>query len=163
MWTQYQCRLCGGIIHDHRQRRILQSEANNRTRLVLQELLASRVPDRIAIELLLPVDPSTPGLSHSYICKQPCFASLEKLLKTKEKVAQLTDEIKATEKAILRQLEGLYHFETESDGAQTPQSKRPRLHDTGGSTPVARRGLHFATEPGKSPGVLVCFTCIIII
>lgn len=162
MWQKYQCRLCGDIIADHRQRRVLHSEANHRVHLVLVELLAVRVPSKSSAELqelLSPVDHSTPGLNHSYICKRPCFASLEKVLKTKEKITELNVELDAAEKEVFSRLEGLYPFETECDGAQLPPAKRPRLSEAreGGSIPVsARRSLHFAAEPGKSPGVVVC-------
>ena len=74
---------------------------------MLLELLALRVPNKSSTELqqlLLPADPSTPGLNQSYICKRPCFASLEKVLKTKEKITQLNDERDAAKRRSLADL-----------------------------------------------------------
>ena len=76
-WQKYQCRLWGDIIKDHRQRRVLHSQANDHVRLVFLELLSARLPNKSATELqeyLSPADPSTPGLNQSYICKYPCFS-----------------------------------------------------------------------------------------
>ena len=85
-------------------------------------------------------------------------------MRAKEKVVKANQELDAAEHEIFSRLERLYHSGDESDGAQVlvsvPPAKRPRLSEgeVGGSTPVpARRSLHFAPEPGKSPGVLVCY------
>ena len=81
MWQKYQCRLCGDIIQDHRQRRVLHNEGNDHARLVLLELLSARFPNKSTGELqqhLSPADPSNPGLNQSYICKHLCFSCLEK-------------------------------------------------------------------------------------
>ena len=51
MWQQHQCRLCGDIISDHRQRRVLHSEVANHARIVLLELLAVHIPDKSTTEL----------------------------------------------------------------------------------------------------------------
>ena len=160
-WQKYQCRLCGDIIQDHRQRRVLHSEANDHARVVLLELLSARFPDKSAVELqqhLSPADPSTPGLNQSYICKRLCFSSLEKVVKAKEKMKQLNDEVHAAENEVFKRLEVSLYSESDAS-ADIPPAKRPRLSEAevGRSTPVpARKSLNFAAEPGKSPGVLVC-------
>ena len=121
-WQKYQCRLCGDIIQDHRQRRVLHSEANDHARVVLLELLSARFPNKSAVELqqhLSPADPSTPGLNQSYICKCLCFSSLEKVVKAKEKMKQLNDEVHAAENEVFKRLEVSLYSESDASASNT--------------------------------------------
>ena len=107
MWQKHQCRLCGDIISDHRQRRVLHSEGANRARIVLIELLAVHISTTELQQLLSPINTSTPGLSQSYICRRPCFASLDKVASAKAKVVKANQELDAAEQEIFSRLERL--------------------------------------------------------
>ena len=179
-WTEFQCRVCGVVIQDHRERRLLHSVANSSALHELKRILVRKVPsccsETSAAEvdqLLLPANKfsSTPGLRESYICRRPCHASLEKISKMNEKMSQLQREILAAESELQEKLVDLYSLQSDSDvdvdqHLQLPAAKRSRQSSredaaTGLKTPLrdvtsgtARRSLNFVTTR-QSPGVAV--------
>ena len=115
---------------------------------LLSEFLLCRNATESATQLLLLADSGVKGLAHSYICKKPCFATLDKLLTLKQKMAQLNQEMKGLEDQVDSSLVDLYHLQPREViqgemNAISPKEKQPR----------ARRSLDF--HQGKSPSVTV--------
>ena len=170
------CCVCGKHLGDHRQRRKLHSDATKHVLPTLVHTLSVHVAgidgagtvSEDAILQLLPHE-------SSYICKTPCFSSLEKLIK-------LRQETRNVEELVLSKLSqcGTYHQlisatrspivseavpETSARVGSPPRisapaakrpccasSLTPRL-----SRPVSRQVLFAEQQPVTTPGVTVSY------
>ena len=82
MWSKFQCRCCGAIVTNAKERRTLDNALNSQAAALFVHCL-SQYYNKLESEvrpLLSPVDPSVKGLDHSYMymCNRPCFAALKK-------------------------------------------------------------------------------------
>ena len=152
---KYRCRCCGRIIADSRERRLLHSDANTEARELLTELLATAYSGRKSQEealVLLGAESKTA----SYICRSPCFASLQRVLRARERLKQLQQDLHKEESNITDQLKQLYVTEVQ----HVCSPKRPRLEE------VSPPGVHSAVprylcfDEKSSPSVSVSLSTL---
>ena len=122
------CCVCGTHLSDHWQRRKLHSDATRHVLPMLAHTLSVHVA-RTAGAGTVSEDPILQLLLHesSYICKTPCFSSLEKLMK-------LRQETRNVEELVLSKLSqcGAYHQSTVT-ATQSPTVAPDAVHEVSAS------------------------------
>ena len=110
VWEKWQCRGCGTVITNSKERRTLDPDINPAIFKLVVGYLTSlyRIQEYDAKAMLLPQDPYVKGLDRSYICRKGCFSSLEKVVNNERKIAELTSEVRQIKRDFLSKVERLY-------------------------------------------------------
>ena len=103
-WEKWQCRGCGVVISNSKERRMLDPAINQAGRRMSTDLQCGR---RDVKQMLLPRDLSVKGVDRSYLCRKSCFASLDKIINHEKNIAELTAEVKQIRQDFLKNVERL--------------------------------------------------------
>ena len=143
------CVLCDVVLPNCRERRVLYSKESCHVVSTAIELLqecvltCSRDESEIEIEgLLRPSDGS-----HSYICRRPCFSTLERI----QKLARELDELREGVKGRLRPLYRGQLRKRATEGSEEQAASTVHIAE---AMPRAKKRLVF-TDPVSSPVVTV--------
>ena len=161
------CCLCSSNIDNHRKRRKLGTETNLHVvppfiefyNDCIKSQRGYTLPEEELYQLLPKADDGS-----RYLCKSPCFSSLEKLVKLREDTKKVEELLKAK-----RTLSAAYEAVTSGHNTSpaaddTPVAKRPRyIGSTPARRPSNRRQILFGEQPpGSTPGVTVIIIIITI-
>ena len=159
-WEKWQCRGCGSIITNPKERQTLDSDINPAVyQLVLSCLKSyygSTLEENAVKSMLLPCNPSVKGKDRSYLCRKVCFASMEKVINNERKISELTAEINKIKSDFLHKIACLYSSVEEpsivssQSPANPPPTKKQRTSQGRGSLPHRNLFTVVASHPTES-------------
>ena len=154
-WKKWQCRGCGIIISNPKERRTLDPDKNPKVYQLVVEYLRNycQIQEPDAMALLELVDVAVKGLDRSYICKKTCFTSLNKVVNYEQKIAELNAELKQIKQAFLSKIEVEKLYTRGHTPLLDPPSSKRRCTSAGHS--AARELFADRSGSGKSPAVTV--------
>lgn len=103
-WEKWQCRGCGVVISNSKERRKLDhaiNQAGRRMSTDLQWMQTWRQANALTTRFVS-------ERSRSYLCRKSCFASLDKIINHEKNIAELTVEVKQIRQDFLKNVERLY-------------------------------------------------------
>ena len=126
-WKKWQCRGCGAIVSNSKERRTLDESQHPAVYGEVVDLLSGyyNVQPSDVKTMIQPVDVLEKGLERSYLCRKTCFTALEKISNHKKKIRELTADMERIKRTFLEHVKQLYpHREETTSPALSPPARK---------------------------------------